>query len=435
MKNYHLITYGCQMNEFDSEVLAEMAEKEGFAPVEDPEKADLLIFNTCAVRERAEEKFYGRLGQLKAVKDRHPQLKIAVCGCVAQKEAGEIKQKYPYVDLILGTRDLPDFGRLLGEIRPGGKARVAIEGHGDELELAPKRKSRFAAWVPISSGCNLTCTFCIVRFLRGPLRSREPESIYREVERLSGEGYKEITLLGQNVNSYGVDLSPRMEFSALLEKLASIKDLKRLRFVAPYPKRFTEGLIRAVKELDPVCEQVHLPLQSGDDLVLRRMRRGYKAEDYLRLVEKLKNEIPDIALTTDIIVGFPGETEEQFRNTLRVVETCRFDNAFMFAYSPREGTEAAAYPDQIASEIQKDRLYRLIELQNKITGENRRAALGREVEVLLEGPSEKDPKKNAGRTRGNQLVILEGKAGAPGDFIRAELTEAYIWGWKGRARD
>jgi len=434
MPTYHLITYGCQMNEFDSEVLAKMAEDQGFTPLDNPDEADLLIFNTCAVRERAEEKFYGRLGQLKSLKDRNPDLKVAVCGCVAQKEAGEIRQKFPYVDLIIGTRDLQDFGKLLSETRRTSRRQIAVQGQGDELELVPKRKSSLTAWVPVSSGCNLTCTFCVVRFLRGPLRSRDPQAIYREVEKLADENYKEITLLGQNVNSYGVDLSPRVEFAALLERLSEIKNLKRLRFVAPYPKRFTPRLIQAVKELPAVCEQVHLPLQSGDDQVLRRMRRGYKAEDFLRLVHLLKEEIPYLALTTDIIVGFPGETEEQFKNTLKLVEDARFDNAFMFAYSPREGTEAAVYPDQIPLDVQKDRLYRLIDLQNRITGENRRKALGRVVEVLVEGPSDKNPEKSCGRTRGNQLVVLEGKPEKTGEFLQAELTEAFIWGWKGKVR-
>ncbi|MCD6309575.1 MAG: tRNA (N6-isopentenyl adenosine(37)-C2)-methylthiotransferase MiaB, partial [Candidatus Eremiobacteraeota bacterium] len=378
------------MNEFDTEVLSYFLEELGYREIPVPEKADIVVFNTCAVRENVDLKVYGRLGQAMDWKRKNPDMIIAVCGCVARKDGQKMLDRFPHVDLVLGPGDIQHFQAHIIGILDGEGPVVAVSDTGDELDLSASRKSPVSAWVPVSAGCDCKCAYCIVPFVRGNLRSRSPEKVISEVENLLEQGYKEIILLGQNVNRYGIDLRPQVKFSDLIYKLGKFGGNWRLRFVAPHPGGFSQELISAMAEVPQVCEHVHLPIQAGDDMVLKRMRRGYTVEKFINLVKDLRITIPGISITTDIIVGFPGETEEQFENTLRIVEEVRFDNAFMFAYSPRDWTEASKMENQVPREESMRRLYKLIKLQNSITREKNSEFIGEKLEVLVEGPSKKD---------------------------------------------
>jgi tRNA-2-methylthio-N6-dimethylallyladenosine synthase len=421
--SYLIRTYGCQMNEHDSERIAGLLEADGLRPAAGLDDADLVVINTCAVRENADNRLYGNLGHLAEVKRRR-QLTIAVGGCLAQKDQGRVLAKAPWVDVVFGTHNLASLPVLLRRAAEQGTAQAEFF---DEMQAFPsalpaRRASDWAAWVAISVGCNNTCTFCIVPSLRGKERSRRVGDVVAEVQALADAGVVEITLLGQNVNSWGRDLRPELEteFGELLRACDAVPGIERIRFTSPHPKDFREPVVAAMAECAAVCEHVHLPLQSGSSRLLKRMRRTYDRERYLRLVERLRGAIPDLALGTDIIVGFPSETEEDFQDTLAVVEEVRYDSAFTFIYSPRVGTEAAAMPDQVPEDVKHERLERLVEVVQRIAAERNAERIGLVDEVLVEGPSRTDARRLRGRTRRNTTVNFTGSATA-GELAHVEI--------------
>lgn len=435
MKRYWIKVYGCQMNERDAEIIAGLLEKEGYREAPSLEQADIILLHTCCVREKAENKVYGLLGHLARLKSKNPGLVIAVGGCMTQQPgaAEKMRERAPYVDLIYGTHNIHELPRLLEQVEILNRPVAEIwEEEGEIVEGLPvKRAGGVKALVTISYGCNNFCSYCIVPYVRGRERSRRPEDIMREIKSLVAEGVLEVMLLGQNVNSYGRDLGGRMSFGKLLEMVNGIEGLRRIRYMTSHPHDFTQELIETLSRLDKVCEHVHLPVQAGSNKVLRLMNRGYTREEYLALVDSLRQHLPGVSLTTDIIVGFPGETEEDFADTLDLVERVQFDNAFTFMYSPRRGTTAATLPGQVPVEIKKERLRRLMELQYRISREKNEALVGQEVEVLVEGPSENDATKLCGRTRTNKLVIFSGPESIIGKFVSVKITVAQTWLLKG----
>src|SRR3954471_20908925 len=374
-RTYEVRTYGCQMNVHDSERLTGLLEDAGYVADDADLPADVVVFNTCAVRENADNKLYGNLGHLAPVKKAHPGMQIAVGGCLAQKDRGEITRRAPWVDVVFGTHNIGSLPALLERARHNAEAQVEIV---ESLEVFPstlptRRESPYAAWVSISVGCNNTCTFCIVPALRGTEKDRRPGDVLAEVEALVAEGVLEVTLLGQNVNSYGVEFGDRLAFGKLLRSTGAIEGLERVRFTSPHPKDFTDDVIAAMAETPNVCHQLHMPLQSGSDRVLTRMRRAYRSERYLGIIDNVRAAMPDAAITTDIIVGFPGETEADFQATLNVVRAARFAGAFTFQYSKRPGTPAAELPDQVEPGVVAERYGRLVELQDELSWEAGRA--------------------------------------------------------------
>ncbi|MDQ4093855.1 MAG: tRNA (N6-isopentenyl adenosine(37)-C2)-methylthiotransferase MiaB [Actinomycetota bacterium] len=428
-RSYRVRTYGCQMNVHDSERLAGLLEAAGYVLAGRDDIPDVVVLNTCAVRENADNRLYGNLGQLRPVKREHPGMQIAVGGCLAQKDRGEITRRAPWVDVVFGTHNIGALPVLLDRARHNGIAQVEI---AESLEVFPsalpaKRDSAHSAWVSISVGCNNTCTFCIVPALRGKEVDRRPGEVLAEVEALVAEGVLEVTLLGQNVNAYGVGFGDRRAFGDLLRACGRIDGLERVRFTSPHPRDFTPDVIEAMAETSNVCHQLHMPLQSGSDAVLRAMRRSYRALRYLAIVDQVRAAMPDAALSTDIIVGFPGETEADFQATLDVVRAARFSQAFTFQYSPRPGTPAADMADQVPKAVVQDRYERLIALQEEISWELNRGLVGSEVEVLVsEGEGRKDgvTRRMSGRGRDGRLVHFDpGELEVrPGDVVRTEIT-------------
>jgi tRNA-2-methylthio-N6-dimethylallyladenosine synthase len=425
---YLIRTFGCQMNEHDTERIAGLLEAEGMRRAEALDDADLVVLNTCAVRENADNRLYGTLGHLATEKARRG-LTIAVGGCLAQKDRGTVLERAPWVDVVFGTHNLGSLPVLLRRAREQGTAQAEFF---DEMQAFPsalpaRRESDWSAWVAISVGCNNTCTFCIVPMLRGKERSRRIGDLVAEVEALVADGVVEVTLLGQNVNSYGTDLpGHRQLFGDLLRALDGVAGLQRLRFTSPNPKDFRDDVVDAMASCRPLAEHVHFPLQSGADRVLRLMRRGYRRRRYLEILERIRAAIPGVAFSTDVIVGFPGETEDDFADTLDMVERARFDSAFMFQYSPRPGTEAAGMPDQVPPEVVRDRFGRLAELQERVSLERNLALVGTEVELLVEQVASKtDPTRMSGRTRTNKLCHFPAAAGvAPGDLATVRVEHA-----------
>ena len=433
IRSYEVKTYGCQMNVHDSERLSGLLEGAGYVPAAEGEVADILVFNTCAVRENADNKLYGTLGQLAPRKASDPNFQIAVGGCLAQKDRDVIIEKAPWVDVVFGTHNIGSLPALLERSRHNHEAQVEIEETLQNFpsDLPTKRDSTYAAWVSISVGCNNTCTFCIVPSLRGKEKDRRPGEILAEVEALVAEGVVEITLLGQNVNTYGVEFGDKGAFAKLLRAVGQIKGLERIRFTSPHPAAFTDDVIDAMAETPNVMPTLHMPLQSGSDKVLKDMRRSYRAEKYLGIIEKVRDRIPGAAITTDIIVGFPGETESDFQETMRVAELSRFSAAYTFQYSKRPGTPAAELPDQLPKEVVQDRYERLLALCNDIAWQENKKLIGQDVEVLVaNGEGRKDAATNrmSGRSRDNRLVHFEVPAGAeaprPGDIVTVRVTEA-----------
>ena len=418
-RSYTVRTYGCQMNVHDSERMAGLLEDAGYARAEDPDAADVVVFNTCAVRENADNKLYGNLGHLRPRKQANPDMQIAVGGCLAQKDRDTITRKAPWVDVVFGTHNVHALPTLLERARHNEAAEVEI---AESLEVFPstlpaRRESAYAGWVSISVGCNNTCTFCIVPSLRGKERDRRPNDVLSEVQALAADGVLEVTLLGQNVNAYGQDFSDgagdRSAFSKLLRACGGVEGLERVRFTSPHPRDFTSDVIAAMAETPNVCPQLHMPLQSGSDDVLRRMRRSYRSERFLRILSDVRASIPHAAISTDIIVGFPGETEQDFQDTLDVVRESRFSQAFTFQYSTRPGTPAADLPDQLPKQVVQERYERLVALQEEISFEENRAQEGREVELLVstgEGRKDGATRRLTGRARDGRLVHF-----APGD--------------------
>ncbi|WP_269134577.1 tRNA (N6-isopentenyl adenosine(37)-C2)-methylthiotransferase MiaB [Spiractinospora alimapuensis] len=425
-------TYGCQMNVHDSERLAGLLEDAGYAPAAEDATPDVVVFNTCAVRENADNRLYGNLGHLRPTKDAHPGMQIAVGGCLAQKDRGEISRRAPWVDVVFGTHNIGSLPTLLERARVRREAQVEIV---ESLETFPstlptRRESAYAAWVSVSVGCNNTCTFCIVPALRGKEKDRRPGDVLAEVRAVVDEGAVEVTLLGQNVNAYGSEFGDRTAFSSLLRACGEIEGLERVRFTSPHPRDFTDDVIAAMAETPNVMPQLHMPLQSGSSRILKSMRRSYRQERFLGIVERVREAMPEAAITTDIIVGFPGETEEDFAETLHVVERARFSGAFTFQYSPRPGTPAATMEEQVPKEVVQERYERLVELQNGISWAENEKLLGREVEVLVaenEGRKDGDTQRMSGRGPDNRLVHFAthgSDAPRPGDFATVEVTRA-----------
>lgn len=431
MLKYKIITWGCQMNIHDSEVISGVLERAGYCPADSLKEADLIVLNTCCVRENAERKVYGRIAQLKQYKQKNPNLIIAVSGCMIQQPhvTKYISEKLPYVDLVFGIHNVYRLPELIENAKHASMPLIEVTNGNADLkrDLPVVRNDRVKAWVTITYGCNNFCSYCIVPYVRGREKSRMPDDILKEVEELAKQGYYEINLLGQNVNSYGKDLKNSITFPNLLRKINSIDGIKRIRFVTSHPKDFSDDLILAMSECDKVCEHIHLPVQSGSNRILEKMNRNYTREHYIKLVEKLRKAIPQIAITTDIIVGFPGETEEDFNDTMELVNTIKFDSAFTFMYSKRKGTPAAEMEDQVDEEIKKDRLDRLMKLQNAITAKKNMELYGKTLEVLVEGVSKGNEKRLAGRTRTNKVVNFEGPKELIGKLVNIRITQTHTW--------
>lgn len=427
-KKYLTFTYGCQMNERDSEAMAGLLEEMGFEPARRPEEADLILVNTCAVRERAENKVFGKLGELRALKSARPELIIGVAGCMVQREgmAQKIRQLAPHVDLIIGTHALHRLPELVREVERTRRTRVAVipAAAAPLTELPVKRSDKIRAYVNVSYGCNNFCTYCIVPYVRGPERSRQPEDILREVRSLAAAGYREVTLLGQNVNSYGRDLAKPITFGDLLKLVDRVEGLARIRFTTSHPRDFSHELIEIIARSEKVCEHFHLPAQAGSDRILALMGRGYTRTHYLELARAIRTRLPEATITTDLIVGFPGESEEDFAATLDLVEQVRFDAAFTFIYSPRPGTAAANLPDQVPAAVKRERLARLNQLQYRFTRESNERLVGRVVEVLVEGRSKTNPERLTGRTRTNKVVVFSGPEEMIGRLVPLRITAA-----------
>ena len=423
----NITTWGCQMNEHDSENIFGMLEKMGYGVTEEQSDADLIIYNTCAVRENAELKVYGNLHVLKKYKEKNPDLVIAVCGCMMQQPhvVEEIKNKYPHVNLVFGTHNIYKFPELLNTVIESDEAMYDIwDIDGRIIEGLPtQRKHDIKAFVNIMYGCNNFCTYCIVPYTRGRERSRNPEDIITEAKKLVEGGVKEITLLGQNVNSYGKTFEPQYPFHRLLEDMNNIEGLERIRFMTSHPKDISDELIDAIANLEKVCESLHLPVQSGSSRVLKEMRRHYTKEDCLSIIDKVKEKVDGIGLTTDIMVGFPGETEEDFAHTLDVVRKAQYDLAFTFLYSVRKGTVAENMDNHIDEDVKKDRFDRLLAVVNEAATKTAQAYQDKVVEVLVEGVSKKNPEYMMGRNRQNKLVNFKGTEDLIGKLVNVKITE------------
>jgi tRNA-2-methylthio-N6-dimethylallyladenosine synthase len=433
MRRYHVTTFGCQMNAHDSERIKGMLESLGLGEVMSPADADVVVFNTCTIRQKPDQRLAAYLAQASARKREDPDLVIAVGGCYAEAQRERIFELYPAVDVAFGPGSIPHLADWLaagGYAVPRGRfgTHEHFAGH-----LPMRRERRFQAWVQVSMGCNSRCAYCIVPAVRGKEQSRPADDILREVTTLGADGVREITLLGQNVNSWGRDLLPdvRMGFGDLLRACDAVEGIERIRFTSPHPKDFREPVIAAMAECGSVCEHVHLPLQSGSSRILKAMRRTYSIERYLALVERLRAAMPDLALGTDLIVGFPGETEDDFAETLRAVETVGFDSAFTFVYSPRQGTEAASRPDQVPEDVKRERMERLVEVVQRVAAERNAARVGRMEQVLVEGPSRTDPRLFRGRTRRNTTVNFTGPT-APGALVDVLVDGATSTTLRGR---
>ncbi|NLJ24757.1 MAG: tRNA (N6-isopentenyl adenosine(37)-C2)-methylthiotransferase MiaB [Firmicutes bacterium] len=424
-------TFGCQMNERDTETIQGLLAQEGYRFTTDIEEAQLILFNTCCVRENPERKVYGQVEMLRGAKADNPELIIGICGCMPQQkeELTEMLERLTHVDLIFGTHNIHRLPELLHRIKTTGERVVEIlDESGEPVEGLPAhRESDFKAWVTVMHGCNNFCSYCIVPYVRGREHSRLPKEILREAKSLADEGIKEITLLGQNVNSYGQDLRLGMDFADLLSELNQVPGIERIRFTTSHPKDISDKLILQLARLEKVCEHLHLPVQAGSDHVLKRMNRGYNREYYLQLVDKVRYHVPDISLTTDIMVGFPGETDADFADTLSLVEEIRYDSAFTFIYSPRKGTPATKMPDQVPEEVKKERIYQLIEVQNKISLELNQRLCGEELEVLVEGTSKHDAHFLSGKTRTAKTVAFPGSQDLVGQLVSVRITEAKTW--------
>ncbi len=425
-KKYFIRTYGCQMNVHDSEEISALLENLGYEKVDAVEDADLVVLNTCAIRENAHDKVFGFLGICKHLKESKPDLKILLCGCMAQEESvvKEIMDHHKYIDLVFGTHNIHELPNYLMNLNDGLNIEVkSNEGNVFEVGETYKRDSKYVAWVNIMYGCDKFCTYCIVPYTRGKERSRKSEDILREISCLKEKGYKEVTLLGQNVNAYGTDREEEISFAELLERVAEI-GIERIRFVTSHPWNFTDEMIDVIAKYDNIMPYIHLPLQSGSNKVLRLMGRRYTKEEYLELFDKLKTRIKDVAITTDIIVGFPNESEEDFESTLEVVEKCKYDGAFTFIYSPREGTPAAKIKDEVPLSVKEERLHRLNEIVNKYSNMNNQKYLNKIVKVLLLGKSEKDDTKLFGYTETQKLVNVTCNPSLVGEIVDVYITDA-----------
>lgn len=432
-KFYHIISYGCQANVSDSERYAGQLEALGYHMTEDMDMADVILLNTCCVRETAEGKTLGKIGELKHLKERNKDLIIAVAGCMAQEWQDKLFERAPHIDLVIGTHNIHKLTELIKERQGKAKHYMAADMSTPAFhDLPTKRFQKFFAWVPIMNGCNKFCTYCIVPYVRGREVSRPIVDIVKEIEGLAQEGYKEITLLGQNVNSYGLDLKDGTDFSALLQAVDQINGIERVRYMTSHPKDMTFAMIDAIAESKKVVNQMHLPIQSGSDRLLKKMNRGYTVEHYLELVDYARKRIPDLVLTTDLIVGFPGETEEMFQETLDLLRRVQYDMAYTFIYSPRTGTPAANMEDQIPQDEKSRCLQRLMDVQNVYSLQRNQAMEQHTYEVIVEGPTKNDENHWFGRTRGNKMIIWEYDGSvAIGDTISVAVDKGQTWVLKG----
>jgi tRNA-2-methylthio-N6-dimethylallyladenosine synthase len=424
VRRYHVTTFGCQMNAHDSERIKGMLEELGLGEAISQDEADVIVFNTCTIREKPDQRFAAHLAQARALKDRDPARVIAVGGCYAEAQRERLFDLYPFVDVAFGPGSIPHLGDWLGTAGMAPRGRFA-EWRDFASDLPARRERPFQAWVQISMGCNSACSYCIVPSVRGREQSRRPGDILAEVARLAADGVREVTLLGQNVNSWGRDLVPaiRTEFGELLRAVDVVSGIERIRFTSPHPKDFREPVISAMADCAAVCEHAHLPAQSGSSRILKRMRRTYTRERYLALARRMRAAVPDLALTTDLIVGFPGETESDFDETLTLVEEVGFDGAFTFVYSPRRGTEAAEMSDQVPDSLKRERIERLVDVVQRVAAERNRMRVGMVEEVLVEGPSRTDPTLLRGRTRRNTTVNFAGEA-MPGELAGVRIDGA-----------
>jgi tRNA-2-methylthio-N6-dimethylallyladenosine synthase len=421
-KHVYLKSFGCQMNVTDSEQLIGMLNRSGYELTECPDDADLILLNTCAIRGKAEQKVFSDLGRLKTVKTRKPNVKIGVAGCVAQSMGKGIFSREPAVDFVMGTRNIDDFQDILEKAEKGEKVVATLPStSGEDLRTESIRSSSVHAYVPIIYGCENYCSYCVVPFVRGPERSRPARAILHEIQDLANRGYKEITLLGQNVNSYGKKNNENKNYSQLLELIHEIDGIHRIRFVTSHPRDLSIELIETMARLSKVCESLHLPVQSGSDRILEAMNRGYTRQAYIEKLSLLREKIPGIAITTDMIVGFPGETLKDFEETLTLIHEAEFDHLFGFCFSPRSGTPAAKLPDPVDEEISRNRLEKVFDLQKKITLRKNQLLIGQSIEVLVEGPNKKDPERLTGRTRTNKIVHFEGDSEWVGRLVTVRI--------------
>ncbi len=438
---YFIRTYGCQMNVHDSERMAGMMDALGYGSTPSPEDADVILLNTCAVRERPEHKLYSELGLLRKLKTQNPNLVIGVAGCMAQRDADSIRARVPEVDILLGPRNLHHLPHLLRQTLKSSDYSDGLDLDCDPTPATPvRRASAVSAYVDVIFGCNFNCTYCAVPSARGREVSRTPQEILDEVRRLDDLGYREITLLGQTVNAYGHDLEKlpdgaRVDFAWLLAQINNINSDLRIRFTSPHPMYFNSKLVDAIADLPAVCEHLHMPLQSGDNDCLRRMKRTYTIEKYRDIVEAVREKMPNVTVTTDAIVGFCGESEDEFQNTLKAFREVGFDQAYMFAYSPRHSTAAWEWEDDVPAETKSRRLAELIALQNEVGRDKNRALVGQKLEILVEGKSNKDDTRLQGRSRGNKLVIFPGELEnyPVGSLVEVETQDGFLWGFIGRA--
>jgi tRNA-2-methylthio-N6-dimethylallyladenosine synthase len=425
MKSFHIITFGCQMNEHDSERMRGILEEKGCTSSLCVEQADMIILNTCSIREKAEQKFYSELGRLKKLKDERPGLKIAVAGCIAQQEGAKILSRAPYVDMVFGPSDLSRIPEMVEKERSWSAPVIDIAGDPEyHRKLIPAtRTDRLKAWVSIMYGCDNFCTYCVVPYLRGRERSRLPSDIVREVHELARNGYREVTLLGQNVNSYGKGLEGDTNFPSLLRSVNNVPDIERIRFVTSHPRDLSEGLISSLCDLPKVCESLHLPVQSGSDDILRAMNRRYTRIEYLDKVKRLRKAVPHITLTTDIIVGFPGERDRDFEMTMDLIKEVQYDGIFAFKYSKRPGTAALKLNDHLPDDVKEKRLAQVLDIQGKMTSSRNEKLVNSVQEVLIDGLSKKGGTLS-GRTRGNKVVNIEAPATLIGSLVLVRITAA-----------
>ncbi len=434
-KKLAIKTYGCQMNQYDSERIIGLLQQADYELTDDVKQANLVLLNTCSIREKADQKFYSELGRLKRVKQNRSDMLIGVCGCIPQRARGEILERAPYVDLVFGTLNVSRVLELVEQVEAGDEPVMEIMDKvlDDDLGALPvSRDNDVTAFVSVMHGCNKRCSFCVVPNTRGPQVSRPVDVVLDEVRALADSGYKEVTLLGQNVNAYGVDFRPRhMDFADLLEAVNAVDGIERIRFVTSHPLDFNDHLIEAMASLDKVCESLHLPFQAGADRILKLMRRGYTADGYRDLIGRIREAVPDIALTTDVIVGFPGETEDEFLETRHMLEWVRFDSIFLFNYSERPDTVAPGLPDLILHEEKQRRFDGLLNMQKRISLAANLPYEGQTFDVLVEGPSKKDPEKLTGRTRTNKIINFPGDSGLIGSFVPVHVTRAGLYALDG----
>ncbi|MBU3103071.1 tRNA (N6-isopentenyl adenosine(37)-C2)-methylthiotransferase MiaB [Clostridium gasigenes] len=427
-KLFFIQTYGCQMNEEDSEKLSGMLKTIGYSSTEVKEEAGIIIYNTCCVRENAETKVFGNLGHLKALKRKNPDLIIAICGCMMQQEgmADKILKNFTFVNIIFGTHNAFKFPEYLNRVKiEGVQVKEIFNKETEIVEGIPiDRKSEVKAFVTIMYGCNNFCTYCVVPYVRGRERSRIPKDIVKEIEELISKGYKEITLLGQNVNSYGKGLDEEITFAMLLRKINEVPGIERIRFMTPHPKDLTEDVILAIRDCDKVCEQIHLPVQSGSNRILKKMNRNYTRENYIELIKKIRKEIPGVTITTDLIIGFPGETEEDFEDTLNLAKEIQYSLAFTYLYSRRNNTPADIMLNQVADNIKHERFNKLVDVINKGVISQNKTYEGQTVEVLIEGSSKNDLTMLTGRTRNGKLVNFKGENIKSGDLVLIKIIRA-----------